>query len=121
MATDTLRDIAIEKAPTQEVLIDLLTEESPFLDRLPMEAASDGNINKFEKITDITSAQVVELDEALPVVNSNTEIDQTTISRIGGIIHAPKNKVDLCFYSLFYVACFIPCQDKQQQNIWSSS
>ena len=45
----TLVEIATEKAPTQKVMIDLLTEESPFLERLPMEPASDGNINKYEK------------------------------------------------------------------------
>jgi len=95
MATQTLVELAIEKTPTQRVMINTLVEESPFLARLPMEPASDGNINKFEKITDITAAQVVDLDEALPVVNSNTEIDSTTISRMGGIIHVPKNKADL--------------------------
>jgi len=95
MASQTLVDLAIEKAPTQRVLIDVLTEESPFLGKLPMEAASDGHLNKFEKITAITAAQVVDLNEALPVVFSNTEIDQTTVSRMGGIINVQKNTADL--------------------------
>ena len=93
--SQTLVDIATEKAPTQRVMIDLLTEESPFLARMPMEPCSDGNINKFEKLTSVDSAQVLNLDEALPVVNSQTELDSTTISRLGGIIKAGKNLIDL--------------------------
>jgi len=91
----TLVDIATDKAPTQKVMIDLLTEESPFLERLPMEPCSDDNINKFEKLTSIASAKVVNVDEPLPVVNSETELDSTTISRVGGIIRAGKNLVDM--------------------------
>ena len=91
----TLVDIATEKAPKQKVMIDLLTEEAPFLERLPMEPCSDGNINKFEKLTSVDSAQVVAVDEPLPVVNSETELDSTTISRTGGIIRAGKNLIDM--------------------------
>jgi len=93
--SSTLVDIATEKAPTQKVMIDLLTEESPFLERLPMEPCSDDNINKFEKLTSVESAKVVKVDEPLPVVNSETELDSTTISRVGGIIRAGKNLVDM--------------------------
>jgi hypothetical protein len=95
MPSQTLVEVAIEKAPKQKVMIDLLTEESPFLARMPMEPCSDDNINKFEQITDIESAKVVELDEPLPVVESNTEIKDTTLSRIGGIIRVKKNKIDI--------------------------
>ena len=91
----TLVDIATERAPTQRVMIDKLTEESPFLARLPMEPCSDANINKFEKLTSVGSAKLVNLDESLPVVTSETELDSTTISRFGGILRAGKNLVDM--------------------------
>jgi hypothetical protein len=91
----TLVDIATEKAPTQRVMIDLLTEESPFLARMPMEPCSDDNINKFERLTSVDSAKMVNLDESLPVVTSETELDSTTISRFGGILRAGKNLIDL--------------------------
>lgn len=90
----TLVDIATAKAPTQRPLVDLLTEESPFLGRLPMEPCSDGNINKFEKLTSVDSAEILNMDEAFPVVNSETELDSTTLSRVGGIIKPKKNLID---------------------------
>jgi hypothetical protein len=62
---------------------------------MPMEACSDDNINKFERLTSVDSAKMVNLDESLPVVTSETELDSTTISRFGGILRAGKNLIDL--------------------------
>lgn len=92
MLKNLFREIAIKDAPKQGVLVDSITEESPILDMLPMQAASNGIQNVYEELKDIEGAQVVNLDEALPTVGANGEIKSVDLSVLGGIQEVGEDK-----------------------------
>jgi hypothetical protein len=86
------REIAIAKASKQARLIDAITEESPILANMPMEPASNGLQNVYEKVLDITAAQLVDLDGELPTVDMNTKLVQDDLSVIGGTMYVGIDK-----------------------------
>lgn len=90
--TETFREIALEKASKQSVMIDALTEEAPILSGLPMEESSDGLSNVYEELTEVIGGDVVDLDAELPTVNSNSELTQVDLSVLGGIIEVGEDK-----------------------------
>lgn len=90
--TEVLRDLAIQKAPKQAVLVDALTEEAPMLAGLPLEASSHGLSNVYEQVTDIDAGDIVDLDEALPTINANSELKQVDLSVFGGKITVGEDK-----------------------------
>jgi len=84
MLKNLFREVAIKDAPKQEVMVDSITEESPILDMLPMQAASNGLHNLYEDLKDIEGAKVVNLDEALPDIGADGEVKQIDLSVLGG-------------------------------------
>lgn len=78
------REIAIDKARKQTKIVDAITEESPILANMPMEGASDGLFNVYEKITNITAAEIVDLDDELPTVDMESKLVQEDLGVIGG-------------------------------------
>jgi hypothetical protein len=93
MSTEnTYREVGIAKASKQGVMIDELTEESPILATMPVEDSTDELHNVYEELAEITPAQLVDGDEALPVVNAKTNLKQTDLSIIGGIMEVGEDK-----------------------------
>jgi len=89
---NTFREVAIEQAPKQAVLIDKVTEEAPILAAIPMEATSNGWQNVYEEIKSVEGAQLVTLDEALPDVGVSSETKYVEVSKIGGKIEVGVDK-----------------------------
>lgn len=89
---NAFREVAIAKSTKQAVMVDQITEEAPILGSMPVEDASDELHNVYEEVQSITEAQVVDGDEALPVVNVTTNLKQTDLSIIGGIMEVGEDK-----------------------------
>lgn len=90
--TNTYREVGIERSKKQPTLINDLIEEAPILANMPVEDSTDQLHNVYEEIESVTAAQVVDGDEALPVVNATTNLKQVDLSIIGGIIECGEDK-----------------------------
>jgi len=84
--TNMFRELAISKATKQRKLVDSMTEESPIIQFLPMEPASNGLQHKYEELKDVVGAKVVQLDDELPEVSATTELVAQDLSVLGGLI-----------------------------------
>lgn len=92
MIKNFFRDVGIEKAVKQEVMIDAVTEEAPILATLPMEEASHGLRNVYESLKDVDGAQLVNLDDELPSINAEGTLEYQDLSVLGGIIRIGEDK-----------------------------
>lgn len=90
--TNLFREVAIQQAPKQSTMIDKVTEEAPILEMLPMMAASNGFQNVYEDLKEITGAQFVALDEALPAIGMDSELKYVDLSVLGGIQEVGEDK-----------------------------
>ena len=86
------RDVGIEKAQKQAVMIDAVTEDAPILATLPMEEASHGLRNVYEALKDVDGAQLVNLDDELPSINADGTLEIQDLSVLGGIIRVGEDK-----------------------------
>ena len=93
--TDAWREYAIDKAPKQAELVDQVTEEAPFLRGMPVQESSHELSNVYEEILDITEADTVDFDAALPSVDASTELKQRDLTKIGGIMRVGQDKAKL--------------------------
>lgn len=91
---NSFREIAIEKCPKQAVMVDYVTEESPIVASLPMEPTSNGIQNVFERVIDISGADIVEFDAPLPSMDVTTELDKVELSVYAGEIEVAEDKVN---------------------------
>ena len=57
-----------------------------------MEPTSDGLFNTYEEQTEVTGADLVDFDGALPEINSTTTLKQVGLSSIGGTIKVGQDK-----------------------------
>jgi hypothetical protein len=85
-------DIAIKNATKQPQLVDALTEESPILATMPMQAASHGLWNVYEELDSVTAGTLVDMDGELPEVDSSGELKQVDVSILGGVIPVGEDK-----------------------------
>lgn len=86
MAKDVFYELAVAKAKDQTDLIDAFTEEAPILASLPMQPTSDGLKNVYEEIVSIDAAQAVDFDGALTELNMDTKLEESTLSKFGGMM-----------------------------------
>ena len=92
-------EIAIEKtskgkeANAQKKLIDAFTEEAPIYATMPMEEATHDYHHVFESLVTATGPDIVDLDAPLPLIDSETQVGQTSLSKLGGRIFAGRDKV----------------------------
>jgi hypothetical protein len=91
---NTFRELAIETADKQTVMVDSLTEEAPILAMLPMEAASNGIQNKYEELMAIEGAQFVDLDGELPSIGMDSELRTVDLSLLGGVQEVGEDKLN---------------------------
>ncbi len=82
MAGNTMRELAV-RSNTGD-LINELVEENPILATIPFKATNAGVQNVAKKMTDITGAQVVDMDAPLPQVSANGELVYTDVSYVSG-------------------------------------
>jgi hypothetical protein len=93
--TDAWREKAIEASPKQAQMVDQVTEEAPFMAAMPVQASSHDLSNVYEEVLEITEADTVDFDEALPSVDAKTELKQKDLTKIGGIMRVGKDKANL--------------------------
>lgn len=86
------RDVGIDRATKQSVMIDAVTEEAPILAMLPTEEASHGLRNVYEVLKDVDGAQLVNLDDELPSINAEGTLEYQDLSVLGGIIRVGEDK-----------------------------
>lgn len=91
-ASQTLREIAIDKAKKRPELVDYLLEEAPILDKVKWIPASHGLWNVEERLSDITGAQFVDLDAPLPAMDARTKLVQNYVSVMGGTMTVGEDK-----------------------------
>lgn len=89
---NTFREIAIAMSPKQPQMVDQILEEAPILGMLPMQQTSNGLQHNFEEVESVTGAGLVDLDEALPTVDSKTKLDKIDLSILGGIMEVGEDK-----------------------------
>lgn len=93
--TDAWREVAIRKAEKQAQMVDDFTEDAPFLAAMPVQESSAELSNVAERILNITGADTVDLDAALPTINAETELVQTDLQKVGGLIEVGKDKAKI--------------------------
>lgn len=110
---NAFREIAIQNAVKQTVLIDSLLEESPILAGMPMEASTHGLSNVFEKVTNVTGAGMVDLDAPLGTMDATTEVAQKDLSIIGGQMFVGEDKAKKFGSAMAYFDKKLPLALKQ--------
>lgn len=90
--TKIWREVAIERATKQPEMVDYLLNSNPILANMPMKPTSNGPNHVYEELLDVTEAQIVDMDEALPYVDSDSQLKQVNISAIGGKIIVGEDK-----------------------------
>jgi len=89
---NTFREVAIKNSKKQPIMVDQLLEEAPILDMIPFEASTDGTTNVYEELNSVTGAGMVDLDDELPEVDSDSKLKQIDLSVIGGRMFVPEDK-----------------------------
>lgn len=84
MASQTLREIAIEHAKKRPELVDYLTKKAPILDVLKWVPATHGLWNVEEVLSGVNGAGMVDLDAPLPSMDASTRLETTYVSVMGG-------------------------------------
>lgn len=90
--TKIWRDVAIEKATKQPEMVDYLLQSNPILANMPMKSTSNGVNHVYEELLSVTEGQIVDMDEALPYVDTDSELKQTNVSAMGGKIIVGEDK-----------------------------
>ena len=86
------KDVANRLANKQSIMVDALTQNTPFLARIPMEPASHGLWNVAEKVTSITGGGFVNPDSALQSMSVNTDLENVNLKIMGGIMEVGEDK-----------------------------
>lgn len=94
MATYNLKEIANMFAKKQPKMVDDLTFKTPILERCKWEPASHGLWNMAEKANDITGAQFVNADAALPTIDASSDLVKTDLAILGGEMEQAQDTVD---------------------------
>ncbi len=94
MATYNLKEISNMYAKKQPKMVDDLTEKTPILERVKWEPASHNLWNMAEKLNDITGAQFVNADAALPTVDTSSDLVKTDLAVLGGEMEQAQDTVD---------------------------
>lgn len=92
----------------QPDMVDQILEDAPILDSMPMQPASHGLWNLYEEQGTVTSAGLVDFDDELPEVNSDTKLQQIDLSIIGGKIFCGEDKAKKFGGFPAYIATQLP-------------
>lgn len=92
MALDTLRTVALQKAKKQPKQIDQLTEETPFLDLVPFDAATHDLWNVAEQLVSADAMSFVSFDQPLPSIGSDAALIRFDLAKMGGMMEVAEDK-----------------------------
>lgn len=92
MASQTLREIAIEHAKKRPELVDYLTKKAPILDAMKWVPATHGLWNVEEVLSQVNGAGMVDLDAPLPSMDASTRLETTYVSVMGGRLEVGVDK-----------------------------
>lgn len=100
MPNNSFYEIAVEavgkgkkSADSQKKLIDALTEEAPILQSMPMEESTHDYHHVYEELVKVTAPDIVDLDAPLPIIDSETQVGRTSLTKIGGKIFAGQDQI----------------------------
>jgi hypothetical protein len=119
--TDAWREKAIMACPKQAELVDQVTEEAPFLAAMPVQESSHELSNVYEEILEITEADTVDFDAALPSIDASTELKQRDLTKIGGILRVGEDKAKLLGGPSSYFAGKLPMIMRKTGNAIETS
>jgi hypothetical protein len=88
----SFREIAIANSKKQPEMVDQLLDPAPLLDTMPMQPASHGLWNLYEEQGTVTGASLVDFDDELGEVGSDTELKQIDLSILGGVNYCGEDK-----------------------------
>lgn len=88
----SFREIAIANSKKQPQMVDQILEDAPILDMIPMEPASHGLWNLYEEQGTVTGAGLVDFDDELAEVSSDSELQQIDLSILGGLVYCGEDK-----------------------------
>jgi hypothetical protein len=85
-------EVALMTAPKQRRVIDRVFTRAPALQAVPTFPTTDGWETVYEIELQADSMEIVNLDEKLPIINSNTDLRRVQIGIMGGKMLIPKDK-----------------------------
>lgn len=89
---NTFREIAILISNKQPQMVDQILEEAPILEMIPYSPTTDGLQHQYEEIEEVTGAGLVNIDEALPEVDSHTSLKHIDLNILGGTMFVGEDK-----------------------------
>ena len=89
---NTFREIALMISSKQPQMVDQILEEAPILEMIPYSPTTDGFQHNYEEIEEVTGAGIVDIDEALPEVDSHTSLKHVDLSILGGTMFVGEDK-----------------------------
>lgn len=92
MVNNIFREIAIELSKKQPKMVDQLLEEAPIFATIPMEGASHDLWNLYEEQDTVVGASLVDVDDELPEVYSESKLKQIDLSILGGKEYVGEDK-----------------------------
>jgi hypothetical protein len=90
---NTFREITIKNAQKQMELVDSVLENAPILSLMPVQPTSSGLQHLYEELLDVEGPGLVDLDDELPEITSNTKIGTANMQLIGGKVKVGQDKV----------------------------
>lgn len=93
--TGTLAELNNHYAKKQPKLLENLTEETTVLNEIRFQPSSHGLWNAYEEVTNMKSADFVDMNAPLPEMGLDTKLKKTDLSIMGGEIFVPEDKAQM--------------------------
>jgi len=92
---NTFREVAINLSAKQPELVEFILEEAPILEMMPFYPTSSGINHVYEELNSVSGNGLVDLDAELPSLEYQSELKQTSLSVLGGLIEVGEDKARL--------------------------
>lgn len=106
--TNMFAEVTKKQATKQTALVDQVLEESPVLNSMPMMEASHDLHNVYEDLISVTGGSVMDLDGVFTKADSVTGLNQTAITKIGGLLEVGMDKAGAMGGKAAYFASLMP-------------
>lgn len=91
--TEIARELAVRNGNTQDVVVDSLTEETPFLEIMPFEPTTHGLSHAYENVEEITGASFADIDADVADVGVESALLSQDLSILSGKDEAGVDKI----------------------------